>query len=70
MSNKNTYKDYGYTEEELCRIDCTVTLADFDTSHPNPRRIDYVAGDINRYLTRKLKSLGRMMENKSIWNKD
>lgn len=59
MGKKNTCKDYGYTKEELCRIDCTITLADFDTSHPNPRRIDCVAGDINRYLTRKLKALWR-----------
>ena len=42
---KITYPDY--------HIDCTVTEADFDTSHPNPYRIDYAASDIYRYLKYK-----------------
>ena len=32
------------------RIDCTITEADFNTSRPNPCRIDYTASDIHRYL--------------------
>ena len=42
--------DYKSIQELSHRIDCTITQADFDTSHPNPYRIDYTASDIHRYL--------------------
>ena len=50
--NKTKFKepDYKTIRELSHRIDCTITEADFDTSHPNPYRIDYVASDIHRYL--------------------
>lgn len=41
------------------RIDCTITEADFNTSRPNPYRIDYTVADISRYMTR-VKSGGRL----------
>ncbi len=47
---KLTYPDYKRIRELSHRIDCTVTQADFDTSHPNPNRINYTASDVNRYL--------------------
>ena len=50
---KNTYSDYELIKELSYHIDCTVTEADFDTSHPNPYRIDYAASDIYRYLKYK-----------------
>lgn len=43
--------DYKKIRELSRRIDCMVTIADFNTSHPNPYRISYIAGDINRYLS-------------------
>lgn len=42
--------DYKTIRELSHRIDCTITEADFDTSKPNPYRIDYITSDINRYL--------------------
>ena len=42
--------DYKRIRELSHRIDCTITEADFNTSHPNPYRIDYTASDIHRYL--------------------
>ena len=42
--------DYKRIQELSHRIDCTITEADFDTSHPNPYRVDYTASDIHRYL--------------------
>ena len=52
MENKTKYKepDYRKIREESHRIDCIITEADFDTSHPNPYRIDYAVSDIHRYL--------------------
>ena len=47
---KNTYPDYKSIRELSHCMDCTVTQADFNTSSPNPYRIDYLAGDIHRYL--------------------
>ena len=45
-----TYPDYKKIGELSHHIDCTITEADFNTSHPNPYRIDYIASDIHRYL--------------------
>ena len=45
-----THLNYKLSEEELSRIDCTVVEADFNTNYPNLRRINAIAGDINRYL--------------------
>lgn len=42
---------------EYCRIDHTITEADFNTTHPNPYRIDYTIRDINRYLRYKKNDL-------------
>ena len=52
MENKTKFKelDYEKIQELSHRIDCTITEADFNTSHPNPYRIDYAASDIHRYL--------------------
>ena len=52
MEIKTKFKepDYKTIRELSHRIDCTITQADFDTSHPNPIRIDYIASDIHRYL--------------------
>ena len=47
-----TYPDYRKIRELSHRMDCTITEADFNTSRPNPYRIDYAASDINRYLKR------------------
>lgn len=44
------YPDYEKIRKESRRIDCTITEADFNTDRPNPRRIDYTASDIRRYL--------------------
>ena len=50
--NKTKFKepDYERIRELSHRIDCTITEADFNTSRPNPYRIDYTASDIHRYL--------------------
>lgn len=50
--NKIKFKelDYKRIRELSHRIDCTITEADFNTNRPNPRRIDYITSDINRYL--------------------
>lgn len=52
MENKTKFKelDYKKIRELSHRIDCTITEADFNTSHPNPYRVDYTASDIHRYL--------------------
>ena len=47
---KNTYTDYKAVRELSHCMDCTITQADFDTSNPNPYRIDYLISDISRYL--------------------
>ena len=47
---KITYPDYKTIRELSHRMDCTITQADFNTSSPNPYRIDYTASDIHRYL--------------------
>lgn len=44
-----TYPDYERIRELSQRIYCTVKESDFDTSHPNPYRINYIARDINEY---------------------
>lgn len=50
--NKLNFKepDYKAIRELSHRIDCTITETDFNTSHPNPYRIDYTTNDIHRYL--------------------
>ena len=50
---KSTYTDYKSIQEEATHIDCTITEADFYTSHPNPYRISYIVSDINRHLKYK-----------------
>lgn len=45
-----TYIDYGKIRRLSCCIDCTVVESDFDTSRPNPYRINATANDINRFL--------------------
>ena len=50
---KNTYPDYKSIRELSHCIDCTITQADFNTSNPNPYRIDYLISDISRYLKYK-----------------
>ena len=47
---KNTYTDYKAVRELSHCMDCTITQADFDTSNPNPYRIDYLISDISKYL--------------------
>ena len=47
---KITYPDYKSIRELSHCIDCTITQADFNTSSPNPYRIDYLISDIGRYL--------------------
>lgn len=47
---KITYPDYKSIRELSYRMDCTITEADFNTSHPNPLRIGCMLCDINRYL--------------------
>lgn len=42
--------DYKKIRELSHRMDCTITKADFNTSHPNPYRVDYTVSDIHRYL--------------------
>ena len=50
--NKTKFKEPDYnTIRELSHcIDCTITQADFNTSSPNPYRIDYLISDISKYL--------------------
>lgn len=52
MENETKFRqpDYKTIQRLSHRIDCTITGADFNTSHPNPYRIDYTASDIHRYL--------------------
>lgn len=50
---KITYPDYKKIHEESCCIDCIITESDFDTNQPNPRRIDYMIKDIDKYLKYK-----------------
>ena len=52
--NKTKFKepDYKKIRELSQRINCTVEEEDFDTSHPNPYRINYIARDINEYRRR------------------
>ena len=45
--------DYKKIRELSHRIDCTITGADFYTSHPNPYRISHIVSDINRHLKHK-----------------
>lgn len=49
-NERKTGVDYKAIRELSHRIDCTITDDDFNTSHPNPYRIDYIASDIHRYL--------------------
>ena len=47
---KITYPDYKSIRELSHCINCTITQADFNTSSPNPYRIDYLISDIYRCL--------------------
>ena len=51
--NETIFKepDYKAIRKLSHRMDCTIKQSDFDTSNPNPYRVDYVASDIHRYLT-------------------
>ena len=53
--NETKFKklDYKRIQELSHRIDCTITEADFNTSRPNPYRIDYTISDIHRYSKSK-----------------
>lgn len=42
--------DYKKIRELSHRMDCTITEADFNPTHPNPCRIDFTASDIHRFL--------------------
>ena len=55
---KITYPDYKSIRELSHCMDCTITHADFNTSSPNPYRIDYLISDIHRYL--KYKTGGKL----------
>ena len=55
---KNTYPDYKLIRELSYRMDCTITQEDFNTSIPNPYRIDYLISDMRRYL--KYKTRGKI----------
>ena len=55
---KNTYPDYKSIRELSYLIDCTITQEDFNTSIPNPYRIDYLISDMRRYL--KYKTRGKI----------
>ena len=50
---KITYPDYKSIRELSHCMDCTITQEDFNTSSPNPLRIDYLISDISRYLKYK-----------------
>ena len=56
MKMKNETKilvpNHEDARELSCRIDHTITEADFNTNRPNTHRVDYIAGDIRRYLKR------------------
>ena len=56
MENKTKIvaPDYKRIRELSHRIDCTITEADFNTSRPNPYRIDYAVSDIHRYSKSKM----------------
>ena len=56
---KITYPDYKKIQEISRRMDCTISLADFDTSRPNAHRIAVAAGDISRFLKFKCRDLKR-----------
>lgn len=43
----------GISPAEYSRIPHTICSADFNTNHPNPSRIDRIAGEINEYLRHK-----------------
>lgn len=48
---KLVYPKFEDIKDDFCRIDCTITLEDFNTSTPNPRRVDATEEDIGRYLS-------------------
>jgi hypothetical protein len=45
--------DYKAIKENAHKIDCSVRISDFDTSHPNPYRLDYITSDMRRYWNYK-----------------
>ena len=46
----------GVAPSEYNRVPHVLCLADFDTNHPNPNRIDRIAREVEEYLRRKRKS--------------
>ena len=50
---KITYPDYKSIRELSRCIYCTITQEDFNTTNPNPSRIDYLVSDLNRCLKYK-----------------
>ena len=46
----------GINPNEYSRIPHTVYLSDFNTSHPNPNRIDRIASEISEYRKFKRKN--------------
>lgn len=50
MRNKTTYWNYKEIQKESHRIDCTISVSDFSTSHPDYSRIDRFANEISRHL--------------------
>ena len=52
---KHTYPDYKRIRELSYRMDCTITQEDFNTSIPNPYRIEYLISDMRRYLKYKMR---------------
>ena len=43
----------GLEPVEYCRVPHVVCQADFNTSYPNPNRINRIASEINEYLRHK-----------------
>ena len=50
---KNTYPNYKKIREEGYRISCSISESDFNTSRPNPFRIEKTISEINEYLRMK-----------------
>lgn len=48
----------GVNPNKYSRTSHVICLADFDTSHPNPNRINRIANEINEYLKWERKFTG------------
>lgn len=42
--------DYEAIKSMSHSVDCTICSEDFNTSRPNPHRLDYAVSDIHRYM--------------------